>query len=146
MISFALRYLWSFVSPWAGRLITWLAPGLIPWLPSLSLGKITRGLATLAVFCAVGFAAWWFTRSSPDQGPMVSVSVVEAQRLKAENKSLKASVAKAEKTLSERERESELASQYIATLEREKESLRALSSNPDAPVFPADDPWMRQGR
>lgn len=146
MISFALRWLWSFISPWAGRVITWAAPGLLPWLPGLSLGKIARGLCLVAALGGVAWLTWLVMRPDPSKGPVIAVSAVEAQRFRAENQSLKANLARAENTLREREEYASMAEQYIDTLKAEKDAIRAQSSNPDAPVFYADDPWLRQGR
>lgn len=142
MIFNALRWAWSFLSPWLGPLVTRLAPGLVAAWPGIRLKPALRGLALAALACAVAWGTWRLVRREPDPEPMVAVSVVEAQRFKAENESLKAALARANETLRDRERQADLADQYIEALKSEKEALRALSTNPDAPVFAADDPWL----
>lgn len=142
MLSFALRWLWSFIAPWAGRLVTIVAPGLVSFWPGFSLVKVARGFALLVLAGGVAWLTWWIMRPDPSRGPLVAVSVVEAQRFKAENESLKKSLAKASETISNRDQQAALADQYIEALKSEKEALRAQSSDPDAPVFAADDPWL----
>lgn len=142
MIFNALRWAWTFLSPWLGPLVTRLAPGLAAAWPGIRLKPVLRGLALAALACAFAWGTWRLVRREPDPEPMVAVSVVEAQRFKAENESLRAALARANQTLRDRERQADLADQYIEALKAEKEALRALSTNPDAPVFAADDPWL----
>lgn len=142
----ALRWAWSLVSPWLGPLVTRVAPWLVPWVSGLSLRRIARGLGLAALLTFVAWGVWRFSRPDPDAPVMVSVDAVEASRLKAENAELKAANARSQETLRQRERGEVLANQLILSLEAEKEALRALSSDPDAPVFAHDDPWLLERR
>ena len=132
----------SFLSPWLGPVVVRAAPLLAQYVAGFSLRRVLRRIAIAAVFVGVVWGTWRLTRPDPDAPLMVAVSAVEAQRFKAENDGLKAALAKAEETLRQRERGAVLADQLILSLEAEKEALRALSANPDAPVFAADDPWL----
>ena len=146
MILTALKWLWTFVSPWLGPVVTRWAPWLVPWLSGFSLRRALRAAGIAAAFTAVIWATWRLARPDPDAPVMVSVEKVEAQRWKAKSEGLEAALAKATETVRQREREAALADQYIEALKAEKEALRALSSDPDAPVFAADDPWLRGRR
>lgn len=146
LIKLGVLWAWSFVSPWLGPLLTKVAPFLAAWFPGVSPRKILRGIAFVCVAGLIAWLAWRWTRPDPDAVAMVAVPVVEAQRFRAENEKLKAAIAKSEETIRLRAREAELADQYIEALKAEKEALRAQSSDPDAPVFAADDPWLRGRR
>ena len=142
MIAAAFKWAWTFASPWLGPVVVRVAPWLAQYIAGFSLRRALRRLAIAGMFCAVVWGTWRLTRPDPDAPMMVAVSAVEAQRFKAENDGLRAALAKAEETMRQRERGAALADQLILSLEAEKEALRALSSNPDAPVFAADDPWL----
>ena len=142
MIWGVLKWAWTFVSPLIVPRVVRYAPWLASYVAGFSLRRALRRIAIAAAFVGVIWLTWTLTRPDPDAPLMVAVSAVEAQRLKAENESLRGAVAKAEETLRQRERGAALADQLILSLEAEKEALRALSANPDAPVFAADDPWL----
>lgn len=137
-----LAFLWSFVSPWLGPLVVRVAPWLATTFPSLSIRRVIRGVALIGFAAVIAWGTWRIMRRDPDAEPVVAVSVVEAQRYKAENESLRRALAKAEEIRRAREQEAQLAEDYLTALKAEKEALRAQSSDPDAPVFAADDPWL----
>jgi hypothetical protein len=141
-----LRVAWSFVAPTLGPVITKFAPWLAPFVSAIAWRRIARGVAIASLLGAVGLSVWWLSRPDPYALRMVSVPEVEAQRFKAEAAALKKAIADAKETIRQREKESDLADQYIKALEAEKEALRAQSSDPHSAVFAADDPWLLQRR
>lgn len=142
----AARVAWSYLAPTLGPIVVRVAPWLATLWPGFSLDKLLRGAGLVLLFAAVACSVWWLSRPDENAVPMVAVSAVEAQQLKAQLKAKDEALAKSKETLRLRDVEAELADTYIKTLEAEKEALRAQSSDPDTPVFSADDPWLLERR
>lgn len=136
----ALKWAWALISPWAGRgilkLLPWLLP-VVPWLKAMKPALI--GCALVAVFAAV----WWIAR--PDERLTVGQAkqVCEDANTRAELAATKRALEAAQVTLRLRSIAIGLAEDEIEGLRQEMEALRAAAPDPDAPVFAADDPWLR---
>jgi len=134
-----LKFMWAWALPFVGP---WIARAW-PWLPSfrLSFGS----LIPLAMVCAAGFGAFWLLRlaPAPPRPVMIAASEVEAAALRAENASLKNAVAEADATRALREAADAHLDDEIRNLTEELAHARDASPTSSAPVFAADDPWLR---
>lgn len=140
----ALKWLWAaLVTPWLGpallRLLPWLAP----------LGGVLKGWAPVlaGLVLVVAFAAgWWIARPADLLTPRQAQQACEDANLRAELAATKEALETAQVTLKIRSIAIGLAEQEIETLRDEMEAIREAAPDPDAPVFDADDPWLRAGR
>ena len=139
-ILFAARWLWAWLAPTCGPLVLWAAQriGLPGW------SAIRGALIVSAVAGVLGMVGWhWLTKPQVWREPVVTVSQVEANRLKAQLDAERKARAAAEANASFFE---ELAAQHareIAAMAENNKRLRDATPNSAAPVLPADDPWLR---
>jgi len=131
---------WALVAPWAGKRLLRLLPWLVPLLPALKAALF--GVIATAVLAGIVWLSW------PDE----RMTRAEAQQacadanMRAELEATKEALRVAQETLRRRDAAMDAAERWIDELEKEMEALRAAAPDPDAPVFAADDPWLRSGR
>lgn len=135
-----ISWLWALVAPWGGRLLLNALPWLVPLLPALKAALF--GVIGTVVLAGVVWLSW----------PEKRMTEAEAQQacdnanMRAELDATKKALEVAQATLRLRTEAIEMAEKEIDALTQEMEALRAAAPDPDAPVFAADDPWLRSGR
>ena len=132
-----LSFIWAWVLPYVG-----------PWLPAI-LRNIPawetihrwfrRGFIALLIIA--GVASLYVLMKSMRNPVLEFVSAAELQADR--NRKLTKANAELQQTLATRELEQAAADARIELLRKELEEARAKSPDPDAVVFPADDPWLR---
>jgi len=137
----AIKWAWALVLPWVGPLL----PPLLRNIPALATLRrwARRGfIAALVLAALLSLYVAMRTLRNPVE-ERVSAAEVNASLYAERNRQLTRSVAQLERSLAIREREKAAAENEIAELRATMEASRAQSPNPDAVVFPADDPWLR---
>lgn len=135
-----LSWLWALFAPWGGRVLLRALPWLVSLLPALK--TIVFAVAAAAVLAGIVWLSW------PDE----RMTRAEAQQacadanMRAELEATKEALRVAQETLRRRNAAMDAAERWIDELEKEMEALRAAAPDPDAPVFAADDLWLRSGR
>jgi len=137
----AIKWVWALALPWVGPVL----PPLLRNIPALA--TIRRWgrrafIAALILAALVSLYVVMRTLRNPVE-ERVSAAEVNASLYAERNRQLTQSVASLQRTLQVREREKADAEKEIAELRATMEVSRAQSPNPDAVVFPADDPWLR---
>ena len=135
----ALEWLRALAAPWAGRLLLRVLPWAVPLLPVL------RGLAVAACLAAALGAVIWLAWPDPRQMTQAEAKqACEDAMARAELAATRDALRHAQETLRWRATAIDMAEEEIETLRTEMEALRAAAPDPDAPVFAADDPWLRR--
>ena len=136
-----VKFVWAWVLPYVGPLRAAALPWLLPLAP---LANVWRVIALGAVLAAVFAGVWWL--ATPEQKMTVAEAkqACEDANARAELAATREALRQAQETLRWRAKAIDIAEAEIDTLTKKMEDLRATAPDPDAPVFAADDPWLRQ--
>ena len=135
-----LSWLWALIAPWGGRLLLKALPWALPLLPALK-AAVFSALAA-AVLAGVVWLSWPEKRLTEAEAQQAC----EDANMRAELDATKEALRVAQETLRQRAIAIGMAEDEIENLRQEMEALRAAAPDPDAPVFAADDPWLRGRR
>lgn len=132
-----LTYLWALALPYVGP---WL-PAILRNIPAWETIKRAGRRAFIALLVIAAVASLYVLMKSMRNPVQEFVSAAELQADR--NRNLTKANAELQQTLATRELEQAAADARIELLRKELEEARAKSPDPDAVVFPADDPWLR---
>jgi len=137
MFSFILARAWAWALPYVGPLL----PPILRNIPAIDTVKrwIRRAFIAALVVAAIASLYVLFKSMRNPVAEFVSAAELQADR----NRQLTNANATLQKTLDERELEAAAAIAEAELLRDQLEKAREKSPDPDAVVFPADDPWLR---
>ena len=141
---FIITAVWAWALPYIGPLL----PPILRNIPALDTFKrwARRGFIALLVVAAIACAYVLLKSLRNPVQDYVSASEVNASLYAERNRQLTKSVSDLQQTLETRELEAAAAVLELTKLREEMEKARAKSPDPDAVVFPADDPWLQSKR
>ncbi len=131
-----ISFIWAWVLPYVGPLL----PPILRNIPAAGLKLwCRRGFIALLVVAGIACLYVLFKSLRNPVAEFVSAAELQADR----NRELTKANAQLQRTLATREKEKAEAEDEIETLREELKDARSKSPDPDAVVFPADDPWLR---
>lgn len=132
-----ISFLWTVALPYVGP---WL-PAILRNIPALETIQrwFRRGFIVLLVIAAIACLYVLMKSMRNPVQEFISAAELQADR----NRKLTQANAKLQETLQTRELEQAAADAEIEMLRDQLEDARAKSPDPDAVVYPADDPWLR---
>jgi hypothetical protein len=141
---FILKFVWVWALPYIGPLL----PPLLRNVPAFAtIERWFRRILIATLIIAALACCYVFLKSMRNPvSDYVSASEVNTRLLQERNTQTEAAVQKLHRTLDEREADNARLELELTKLRTQMEADRAKSPNPDAVVFPADDPWLRAKR
>lgn len=141
---FFITAAWAWALPYVGPLL----PSILRNIPALDTFKrwARRGFVALLVIAALACAYVLLKSLRNPFQEYVSAAEVNASLYAERNRQLIKSVGELQHALDTRELEAAAAALELEKLRKEMEETRAKSPDPNAVVFPADDPWLQSKR